>query len=194
MERQDSTWGGGELFPKCERHRALDRHLFGHALSRPSSSVLSRATQGPSTSAALQRLATGSGYCNESFTSAFPSTPGRGPAVAERRAMKITLYRNVVAAALAAFLSIGAFVPAAAGVHHHKTKATAPVSSGSLQMFSSEGAAQAHCPRETVVWLNTNSGIYHEKGMRWYGNTREGAYVCRSEANAAGDRDTRNGQ
>lgn len=32
--------------------------------------------------------------------------------------------------------------------------------------FASEAAAQAHCPRDTVVWLNTNSGIYHEKGMR----------------------------
>jgi len=72
--------------------------------------------------------------------------------------------------------------------------ARAPVSSGSLQLFATEAAAQSHCPRDTVVWLNTNSGIYHEKGMRWYGRTRHGAYVCRSAANAAGDRDTMNGQ
>jgi hypothetical protein len=63
-----------------------------------------------------------------------------------------------------------------------------------LQLFATEGAAQVHCPNDTVVWLNTNSGIYHEKGLRWYGNTKHGAYVCRKEANAAGDRDTRNGQ
>jgi hypothetical protein len=60
--------------------------------------------------------------------------------------------------------------------------------------FPTETAAQAHCPRDTVVWLNTKTGIYHEKGMRWYGHTRQGAYVCRAEADAAGDRDTRNGQ
>ena len=77
---------------------------------------------------------------------------------------------------------------------HHATTANAPVSSASLQLFSSEAAAQAHCPRDTVVWLNTNTGIYHEKGMRWYGRTKHGAYVCRKEADAAGDRDTRNGQ
>lgn len=65
---------------------------------------------------------------------------------------------------------------------------------GPLHQYSTEDAAQAHCPDDTVVWLNTNSGIYHEKGMRWYGNTRVGAYVCRQEANDAGDRDTRNGQ
>jgi hypothetical protein len=72
--------------------------------------------------------------------------------------------------------------------------AKAPVDSGSLQLFASEATAQAHCPKDTVVWLNTNSGIYHEKGMRWYGTTKHGAYVCRKEADAAGDRDTRNGQ
>ena len=73
------------------------------------------------------------------------------------------------------------------------TKATSAVM-GSLSLFSTEAAAQAHCPRDVVVWLNTNSGIYHEKGMRWYGRTKQGAYVCRKEADAAGDRDTRNGQ
>jgi hypothetical protein len=63
-----------------------------------------------------------------------------------------------------------------------------------LQMFDAEAAAQAHCPRDVVVWLNTASGIYHEKGMRWYGRTKHGAFVCKKEADAAGDRDTRNGQ
>ncbi len=63
-----------------------------------------------------------------------------------------------------------------------------------LQLFPSESAAQAHCPRDVVVWLNTASGIYHEQGMRWYGRTKQGAYVCEKEADAAGDRDTRNGQ
>ena len=84
--------------------------------------------------------------------------------------------------------------PASAHGSKHRTTASAPVATGSLQLFASESAAQAHCPRDVVVWLNTNSGIYHEKGMRWYGNTKSGAYVCRREADAAGDRDTRNGQ
>jgi hypothetical protein len=44
------------------------------------------------------------------------------------------------------------------------------------------------------VWLDLPSGIYQEKGMRWDGRTKSGAYVCRKEADAAGDRDTRNGQ
>ena len=61
-----------------------------------------------------------------------------------------------------------------------------------LQLFATEAAAQKHCPNDEVVWLNTASGIYHEK--RWYGRTKHGAFVCRREADAAGDRDTRNGQ
>jgi hypothetical protein len=53
---------------------------------------------------------------------------------------------------------------------------------------------QAHCPRDEVVRLNIPTGVYHEKGRRWYGRTKHGAYVCRKEADAVGDRDTRNGQ
>jgi hypothetical protein len=84
--------------------------------------------------------------------------------------------------------------PGVASARKAKTVTQAPVLTGSLQLYASEPAAQAHCPRDQVVWLNTNSGIYHERGMRWYGNTKAGAYVCRREADAAGDRDTRNGQ
>ena len=86
------------------------------------------------------------------------------------------------------------FSPAFATHTHHAYGSPAPSSFESLAMFETESAAQAHCQKDEVVWLNTNSGIYHEKGMRWYGRTRHGAYVCRVEADAARDRGTRNGQ
>lgn len=103
---------------------------------------------------------------------------------------------RIITTALIVVFIVGLCVPASATAASHKDKTTvaAPVASGQLQLFASESAAQAHCPREVVVWLNTNSGIYHEEGMRWYGSTKHGAYVCRKEADAAGDRDTRNGQ
>lgn len=47
--------------------------------------------------------------------------------------------------------------------------------------FSSEQAAQRHCPGDTVVWLNLRSGNVHSKGQEWYGKTRAGAYVCKRE-------------
>jgi hypothetical protein len=60
--------------------------------------------------------------------------------------------------------------------------------------FSTEQQAQQHCPADVVVWLNLPSGVYHFKGQRWYGATKSGAYVCKKEADRAGDRATRNGQ
>jgi hypothetical protein len=63
-----------------------------------------------------------------------------------------------------------------------------------LPLFATEDSAQRHCPKDTVVWLNTRSGIYHLKGERWYGRTKHGAYVCKKEADMAGDRETENGQ
>lgn len=66
------------------------------------------------------------------------------------------------------------------GMHH-----------GELRQFESERAARSHCPSGTIVRLNTKSGVYHAKGMRSYGYTKQGAYVCNTEADNAGDRDTR---
>lgn len=65
---------------------------------------------------------------------------------------------------------------------------------GSVQLFDNEPEAQRHCPNDVVVWVNTPSGIYHFKGMRWYGNTNHGAYVCQREGDQSGYRATRNGQ
>jgi hypothetical protein len=64
----------------------------------------------------------------------------------------------------------------------------------SLSLYASESAAHQHCPHDTVVWLNLPTRIYHLKGERWYGRTKNGAYVCRSEADAAGARASLNGQ
>lgn len=62
------------------------------------------------------------------------------------------------------------------------------------QRFHSEREAQRHCPHDQVVWVNTKTGVYHLKGERWYGTTKDGAYMCLKEADAEGDRVTRNGQ
>ncbi len=62
------------------------------------------------------------------------------------------------------------------------------------EQFSTEVAAQQHCPKDTVVWLNLPTMIWHYKGQRWYGNTKHGAYVCEKEAAASDGRATRNGE
>jgi hypothetical protein len=70
----------------------------------------------------------------------------------------------------------------------------ADVQAAEAQRFQFEAQAKQHCPADTVVWLNIPTHVYHFKGMRWYGSTKSGAYVCRKEADAEGDRPTRNGQ
>ncbi len=62
-----------------------------------------------------------------------------------------------------------------------------------LHLFTTEQAAQSHCPNDEVVWLNTNTGIWHSQGGHWYGRTKSGVYVCRVEAAAAGNRGSLNG-
>ena len=57
---------------------------------------------------------------------------------------------------------------------------------------ASEAQAQASCPSDIVVWLNTKSGIYHFKGNHNYGNTKQGTYMCEPSAKAAGDRAAEN--
>jgi hypothetical protein len=39
-----------------------------------------------------------------------------------------------------------------------------------------------------TVWVNTNSGVYHCPGTRWYGNTKEGRYMSQKQAQASGYR------
>ncbi len=63
-----------------------------------------------------------------------------------------------------------------------------------LTLFQGEQEAQKHCPADVVVWVNLPTGVYHFKGQRWYGNTKSGAFVCKAEADKAGDRPTKNGQ
>jgi hypothetical protein len=72
----------------------------------------------------------------------------------------------------------------------------APVTraANSPPLFASEQDARKHCPSDVVVWLNLPTHIYHLKGQRWYGATKSGAYVCKKEADATGNRGSLNGQ
>jgi hypothetical protein len=39
-----------------------------------------------------------------------------------------------------------------------------------------------------TVWVNTDSGVYHCPGTRWYGKTKEGKYLGQKAAQTAGYR------
>jgi hypothetical protein len=68
-----------------------------------------------------------------------------------------------------------------------KTEATAPAAATGAGQFAAEAEAKAHCPSDTVVWLNTKSHKYHFAGHKSYGATKQGAYMCEADAKAAGN-------
>ena len=55
-----------------------------------------------------------------------------------------------------------------------------------LVAFRTEQQAQQHCPDDTVVWVDPQSGGYHPKGLASYGHGEAGRYACRSAAERAG--------
>jgi hypothetical protein len=68
-----------------------------------------------------------------------------------------------------------------------KTEAVAPAVATGAGQFAAEAEAKAHCPSDTVVWLNTKSHKYHFTGHKSYGTTKQGAYMCEADAKAAGN-------
>jgi hypothetical protein len=54
--------------------------------------------------------------------------------------------------------------------------------------FMFEAHARAHCPSDTIVWVNKWSRIYHFVDNEYYGDTRRGAYMCETDAKIAGAR------
>ena len=41
-------------------------------------------------------------------------------------------------------------------------------------------------PKKGLVWVNTDSKIYHKEGSPWYGNTKEGKWMTEADAVKAG--------
>ena len=55
-----------------------------------------------------------------------------------------------------------------------------------LTAFRTEEQAQTHSPKDVVVWLDPQSGLYYFKGHGSYGRSNAGRYACRAEADATG--------
>jgi hypothetical protein len=72
---------------------------------------------------------------------------------------------------------------------HTKAASAHPSMSASLGagQFASEQTAKAHCPGDTVVWVNLGgSKAYHMSDNKYYGKTKQGAFMCQKEADQSG--------
>ena len=42
-----------------------------------------------------------------------------------------------------------------------------------------------------MVWVNTETRVFHREGDRWYGNTKHGKYMTEADALKAGYRESK---
>jgi hypothetical protein len=52
--------------------------------------------------------------------------------------------------------------------------------------FATEGEAKRHCASDTVVWVNNQSKVFHLAGTKYYGKTKQGAYMCQQDSERSG--------
>ena len=82
-------------------------------------------------------------------------------------------------------------VPTPAATKPEPAKPTTAMSAGKDQ-YSTEAQAKAHCPSDTVVYVNLKSKIYHFAGHKDYGSLKRGTYMCEKETASAGARAAKN--
>lgn len=79
--------------------------------------------------------------------------------------------------------------PCIAAQQRAPSTSAAPAATASAgNQFPTEAQAKAHCPSDTVVWVNLSSKVYHFSGYKDYGKTKRGAYACEKDATAQGFR------
>ena len=97
-------------------------------------------------------------------------------------------------------VSVGAASPAAAKPAVPKTSAPPTVAPAKATGPTTPKAAAKEAKPvpppvagSGMVWVNTESKIYHKEGSRWYGKTKQGSYMTEADAIKAGYRATKQG-
>lgn len=124
--------------------------------------------------------------------------------------------RYVIAPAVAAILALATGFPSTAWARkQHNTKDQATTTQTSAQSSNdhsgktssgnkSESSSPSHKraeraavpartpPSPGMVWVNTDSKVYHKKGSRYYGKTRKGEWMTEQQAQKDGYRASKN--
>jgi DNA uptake protein ComE-like DNA-binding protein len=84
--------------------------------------------------------------------------------------------------------------PAAAAPAAPVAAPKAPTASRAPSAAAPAAAAPAQpAPARGMVWVNTDTKVYHREGDRYYGNTKHGKYMTEADAIAAGYRASKEG-
>ncbi len=119
----------------------------------------------------------------------------------KRNAKNLALALLVGAAFLASTVELIAQSPQPSTSDKAQSPATTPnataaaksTPAASTDSSTTSGApAQASATTKTpanakgLVWINTDTGVYHKQGTRWYGKTKHGKYMLEGDAIKAG--------
>jgi len=71
------------------------------------------------------------------------------------------------------------------------TTGSAPASAAAAKSAPAKAAGPP--PAKGMVWVNTDSGVYHKEGSRYYGKTKQGKYMTEADAQKAGYKPSKSG-
>src|SRR5213079_394699 len=83
------------------------------------------------------------------------------------------------------------FKPKSSAAASPATATSAPAKNASADAASNPPAAGGG---HGLVWVNTETHVYHREGSRFYGTTKKGKYVSEADAIKEGDRAAARGQ
>jgi hypothetical protein len=76
---------------------------------------------------------------------------------------------------------------AATATKSNSNNSTAPTAPGSGPSSTATAPQKTSTSKNSeMVWVNTESGVYHKRGSRWYGKTKQGKYMTEADAIKAG--------
>jgi DNA uptake protein ComE-like DNA-binding protein len=82
----------------------------------------------------------------------------------------------------------------AAAVQPASAPASKPATASKSASAGTASAPAVAPPSKGMVWVNTETKVFHREGDKWYGNTKHGKYMTEAEAVQAGYRESREQQ